>query len=71
VPLIVDICCLQDDRALQMLSAEVAIKGRSIPLYREVYRDTETKGRAKNFLNELSLCLPYNRQVTVIMDAGF
>lgn len=71
VPLIVDICCLQDDRALQMLSAEIALKGRSIPLCREVYRDTETKGRAKNFLNELSLCLPRNRQVTVIMDAGF
>jgi hypothetical protein len=71
VPLIVDICCLKDDREIQMLSAEVAVKGRSIPLYREVYRDTETKGRAKNFLKELSLCLPRNRQITVIMDAGF
>lgn len=71
VPLIVDICCLQDDRALQMLSAEIALKGRSLPLYREVYRDTETKGRAKNFLKELSYCLPRNRQVTIIMDAGF
>lgn len=71
VPLIVDVCCLQDDRALQMLSAEIALKGRSLPLYREVYRDTETKGRAKNFLEELSLCLPRNREVTIIMDAGF
>ena len=50
VPIIVDICCLKDDREIQMLSAEIAIKGRSIPLYREVYHDTETKGRACNFL---------------------
>ncbi len=71
LPLLVDVCCLKDDREIQMLSAEVAIKGRSIPLYREVYRDTETKGRAKNFLKELSLCLPRNRQVIIIMDAGF
>lgn len=71
VPLIIDICCLKDDREIQMLSAEIAVKGRSIPLYREVYRDTETKGRAKNFLKELSLCVPRNRQVIVIMDAGF
>mgnify|MGYP000729904435 CR=1 FL=1 len=71
LPLLVDICCLKDDREIQMLSAEVAIKGRSIPLYREVYRDTETKGRAKGFLKELSLCLPRNRQVIIIMDAGF
>lgn len=27
--------------------------------------------RAKHFLKELSLCLPRNRQVTIIMDAGF
>jgi hypothetical protein len=71
VPLIVDICCLKDDREIQMLSAEIALKGRSIPLYREVYRDTETKGRAKNFLKELSLCIPRNRHVIIIMDAGF
>lgn len=71
VPFIIDICCLQDDGALQMLSAEIALKGRSLPLYREVYRDTEAKGRAKNFLKELSLCLPRNREVIVIMDAGF
>lgn len=71
VPLIVDVCCLKDDREIQMLSAEVAVTGRSIPLYREVYRDSETKGRAKNFLKELSLCLPRNREVIIIMDAGF
>jgi len=71
LPLIVDICCLKDDREIQMLSAEIALKGRSLPLYREVYRDTETKGRAKEFLKELSLCLPRNRRVIVIMDAGF
>lgn len=71
LPLIVDICCLKDDSEIQMLSAEVAMKGRSIPLYREVYRETESKGRAPKFLKELSLCLPRNRQVIIIMDAGF
>lgn len=71
LPLLVDICCLKDDREIQMLSAEIALKGRSLPLYREVYRDTETKGRAHNFLKKLSLCLPRNRQVIIIMDAGF
>lgn len=40
-------------------------------MYREVYRESETKGRAKNFLKELSLCLPRNRRVIIIMDAGF
>ena len=71
LPLLVDICCLKDDGELQMLSAEIAIQGRSLPLYREVYKDTQTKGRARNFLKELSRCLPCNRQVIVIMDAGF
>jgi len=71
LPLIVDICCLKDDREIQMLSAEIALKGRSLPLYREVYRDIETKDRARNFLKELSLCLPRNRRVIIIMDAGF
>ena len=71
LPLLIDIFCLKDDREIQMLSAEIALKGRSLPLYREVYRDTETKGRAHHFLKELSLCLPRNRQVIIIMDAGF
>ena len=34
LPLIIDICCLKDDRKIQMLSAEIAIKGRTLPLYR-------------------------------------
>ncbi len=71
LPIIVDVCCLKDDREIQMLSAEIALKGRSLPLYREVYKDNESKGRAQNFLKELSLCLPRNRQVVIIMDAGF
>ena len=71
IPLLIDICCLKDDREIQMLSAEVALKGRSLPLYREVYIDIETKGRAQNFLKELSLCLPQKRKVIIIMDAGF
>lgn len=71
VPLIVDICCLKDDREIQMLSAEIAIKGRSIPLYREVIKDTEVKGRAAHFLAQLKNCLPVSRPIIVIMDAGF
>ena len=71
LPLIIDICCLKDDRKIQMLSAEIAIKGRTLPLYREVFNDTETKGRAYNFLKEVSNCLPKNRQIIIVMDAGF
>lgn len=33
LPLLVDICCLKDDREIQMLSAEIALKGRSLPIY--------------------------------------
>jgi hypothetical protein len=71
VPIVVDLCYIQDNRAVQMLSAEVAIKGRSIPLYREVFKSGELKGRARDFLEHLAPCLPQNVEVILIMDAGF
>lgn len=71
LPIIVDLCFMMDDRGIQMLSAEIATKGRSIPLYREVFTEGELKGRANNFLRQLSLNIPKDREVIIIMDAGF
>src|SRR5256885_2637929 len=36
-PVLIDLCYLKDAHEIQMLSAEIALKGRSIPLYREVF----------------------------------
>ena len=33
-PILIDLCYLKDNHDIQMLSAEIALKGRSIPLYR-------------------------------------
>ncbi|TAK73188.1 MAG: hypothetical protein EPO11_08800, partial [Gammaproteobacteria bacterium] len=41
-----------------MLSAEVATRGRSIPIYREVFGLNELKGREMEFITSLSSCLP-------------
>ncbi|MBS1669288.1 MAG: IS4 family transposase [Bacteroidetes bacterium] len=71
VPIIIDVCFMKDDRAIQMLSAEVAWKGRSIPLYREVFKEGELKEQTQSFLEGLKECVPLGRQVIVIMDAGF
>ena len=71
VPIIVDLCFVKDDRAIQMLSAEVASKGRSIPIYREIFKEGELSGREQSFLHNVKECLPDNREVIVIMDAGF
>lgn len=71
VPIIVDLCFVKDDRMIQMLSAEVAAKGRSIPIYREVFKEGELSGREQNFLHRLKEYLPDTREVIVIMDAGF
>jgi hypothetical protein len=70
-PIIVDLCYLKDTHDIQMLSAEVTTKGRSIPLYREVFEINELKGRANDFLSNLSPCIPSGRDILVIMDAGF
>lgn len=70
-PIVVDLCFLKDTHDIQMLSAEVATKGRTIPLYREVFKLGELKGREKEFISKLSTCIPSDRDVLIIMDAGF
>ena len=71
IPVVVDLCYLKDNRAIQMLSAEVAVKGRSLPIYREVFKTGELKGRAEKFLTGVEGCLPAGSSVVLIMDAGF
>lgn len=71
LPIIIDVCFMKDDRAIQMLSAEVATKGRTLPLYRKVFKEGELKEQTQNFLKELAHCIPEGRKVIVIMDAGF
>jgi hypothetical protein len=70
-PVIIDLCYLKDSREIQMLSAEVALKGRSLPLYREVFRSGGLKGRAQDFITKLSKCIPVGTSVIIVMDAGF
>ncbi len=71
IPVVIDLCFVKDDGALQMLSAEIATKGRTVPVYREVFEEGSLKSRAGSFLNNLSKCIPTGREVIVIMDAGF
>lgn len=70
-PIVIDLCFLKDTHDIQMLSAEVATQGRTIPLYREVFKIGELKGREKYFISKLSNCIPRDRNVLIIMDAGF
>lgn len=69
--MIIDLCYLKDDHEIQMLSAEIALKGRSIPLYREIFKSGGLSGRAGSFLEGLMRCLPKSKTVVFIMDAGF
>lgn len=71
IPLIVDLCYMKDTHAVQMLSAEVALKGRSLPIYREVFEENQLKQRAPEFISRLSSCIPGDREVLIIMDSGF
>lgn len=71
VPIVIDLCFMKDDRVIQMLSAEIVTKGRSIPLYREVFKEGELSGREESFLTMLKENIPSGREVVVIMDAGF
>lgn len=70
-PIVVDLCFLKDNHDVQMLSAEVATQGRTIPLYRDVFAINELKGKEKEFLSSLSKCIPDGREILIIMDAGF
>lgn len=71
VPIVVDLCYLKDTHDIQMLSAEVATQGRSVPLYREVFEINQLKGRANEFILKLAQCIPSDRDILIIMDAGF
>lgn len=71
IPIIVDLCFIKDDGAVQMLSAEVATKGRTLPIYRELFAEGELAGRANDFLTKLKNMLPEGKEVVFIMDAGF
>ena len=71
LPIIIDVCFMKDDRAIQMLSAEIATKGRTLPLYRKIFKEGELKDQTQAFLKELAQCIPSDRKVIVIMDAGF
>lgn len=69
--IIIDLCFLKDDKAVQMLSAEVTTQGRTLPIYREIFKAGELKNRVKPFLDNLKRCLPNDRTIIVILDAGF
>lgn len=71
LPIVVDLCFIKDKYDVQMMSAELASKGRTIPIYRDVFSKDERNGRVKNFLENLKSCLPEDKQVLIIMDAGF
>lgn len=70
-PVVIDLCFLKDDHDIQMLSAEVATQGRTIPLYREVFEKGNLKGREVEFISKLNQCIPSNQDVLIIMDAAF
>lgn len=70
-PVVIDLCFLKDSHDIQMLSAEVATKGRSIPVYREVFESGQLKHRAEEFLTGVAHCIPSDRDILIIMDAGF
>ena len=70
-PLILDLCYMKDTHDVQMLSAEIALKGRTLPVYREVFAKNELKSRAVKFIENLSRCIPSDRDILIIMDAGF
>ncbi len=71
VPIVVDLCFMKDSQDIQMLSAKVASKGRTIPVHREVFEINQLKNRSKQFISHLSSCLPKDRAILIIMDAGF
>lgn len=71
IPLVVDLCFVKDEMQVQMLSAEVVTKGRTIPIYREIFNEGQLSGRADTFLKNLSKCIPQDKKVVIIMDAGF
>jgi hypothetical protein len=71
VPIVIDLCYMKDDKDIQMLSAELATRGRTLPLYREIFGKGELTKRASSFITALAKLIPEDREVICIMDAGF
>jgi hypothetical protein len=69
--IVIDLCYLKDDRMVQMLSAQLCTRGMTLPLYQEVFIEGELKGRTAAFLSKLREVIPAEKEVTIIMDAGF
>ncbi len=55
IPLIVDLCYMKDLQEVQMLSAELTLKGRSLPIYRDVFEKKQLKNRSVLFIKQLKL----------------
>jgi hypothetical protein len=56
---------------IQMLSAQLCTRGMSLPLYQDVFMEGELKNKTACFLEKLKALIPLNKNVIVIMDAGF
>ena len=56
-----------------MLSANIAVGGRALPILTKTYKESEyaTRKTHKNFLMELKACLPEKACPIIITDAGF
>ena len=70
-PLILDLCYMKDTHDVQLLSSDLALKGWALLVYREVFTKNEQKIRAAKFIENLSGCIPTDRDVLIIMDAWF
>ena len=71
IPIIIDLCYVKDERDIQMLSAEFASRGRTQPLYREVFKSGQLKNRANLFIGNLANVIPNDKTIICIMDAAF
>ncbi|MFI0478989.1 MAG: IS4 family transposase [Candidatus Rhabdochlamydia sp.] len=71
INIVIDLCYLKDNSDIVMLSAEIALKGRTLPIYRKAFKANEQRGKSQGFLESLKQCLPSDKEVIIIMDAGF
>jgi hypothetical protein len=73
-PLInVDWSCISSKAARYLLRASIAVKGRSIVVYEEVYKKEQENNHEthKNFLKTLQSVLPDKTIPIIVTDAGF
>jgi IS4 transposase len=68
---VVDLCYLKDDKMVQMLSAQLCTRGMTLPIYQEIFKEGDLKGRTEGFLEKIKRIIPSDKKVVVIMDAGF